>query len=52
MDARATLGGITMNQTGRELECMLLLMGFYLVLSLVISAALNWYNASKALKER
>ena len=34
MDVRATLGGITMNQTGRELECMLLLMGFYLVLSL------------------
>lgn len=52
MDARATLGGITMNQTGRELECMLLLMGFYLVLSLLISSVLNWYNARKALKER
>jgi general L-amino acid transport system permease protein len=51
-DARATLGGITMNQTGRELECMLLLMGFYLVLSLLISGAMNWYNASVALKER
>lgn len=52
MDARATLGGITMNQTGRELECMLLLMGFYLVLSLAISAVLNWYNARVAIKER
>jgi general L-amino acid transport system permease protein len=52
MDVRATLGGITMNQTGRELECMLLLMGFYLVLSLLISSVLNWYNARKALKER
>jgi general L-amino acid transport system permease protein len=52
MDARATLGGITMNQTGRELECMLLLMGFYLVLCLAISSVLNWYNARKALKER
>jgi general L-amino acid transport system permease protein len=51
-DARATLGGITMNQTGRELECMLLLMGFYLVLSLAISSVMNWYNASVALKER
>jgi general L-amino acid transport system permease protein len=51
-DVRATLGGITMNQTGRELECMLLLMGFYLVLSLLISGAMNWYNASVALKER
>jgi general L-amino acid transport system permease protein len=52
MDARATLGGITMNQTGRELESMLLLMGFYLLLSLAISSVLNWYNARKALKER
>ncbi len=52
MDARATLGGITMNQTGRELECMLLLMGFYLLLSLAISSVLNWYNARVALKER
>jgi general L-amino acid transport system permease protein len=51
-DVRATLGGITMNQTGRELECMLLLMGFYLVLSLLISSVMNWYNASVALKER
>ena len=52
MDARATLGGITMNQTGRELECMLLLMGFYLIVSLSISSVMNWYNASVALKER
>lgn len=51
-DARATLGGITMNQTGRELECMLLLMGFYLVLSLLISGVMNWYNTRVALKER
>jgi general L-amino acid transport system permease protein len=52
MDARATLGGITMNQTGRELESMLLLMGFYLIVSLLISSVLNWYNARVALKER
>ncbi|MCA8879310.1 MAG: ABC transporter permease subunit [Rhodobacteraceae bacterium] len=51
-DVRATLGGITMNQTGRELECMLLLMGFYLILSLLISGTMNWYNARVALKER
>ena len=41
-----------MNQTGRELECMLLLMGFYLIVSLLISSVMNWYNASVALKER
>ncbi len=52
MDVRATLGGITMNQTGRELECMLLLMGFYLVISLAISSLMNWYNASVSIKER
>jgi general L-amino acid transport system permease protein len=51
-DVRATLGGITMNQTGRELECMLLLMGFYLIVSLLISSVMNWYNARVALKER
>ncbi|MBP7000215.1 ABC transporter permease subunit [Amaricoccus sp.] len=52
MDVRATLGGITMNQTGRELECMLLLMGFYLLVSLTVSSAMNWYNARVSLKER
>ncbi|MFQ8431281.1 amino acid ABC transporter permease [Amaricoccus sp. W119] len=51
-DVRATLGGITMNQTGRELECMLLMMGFYLLVSLAISSFMNWYNSSVALKER
>lgn len=52
MDARATLGGITINQTGRELEGMLLLGLFYLILSLLISGAMNVYNNSKKLKER
>ena len=52
MDLTGTLGGITLNQTGRALECILLLMAFYLTFSLVISAAMNAYNASVALKER
>lgn len=52
MDLRATLGGITLNQTGRELECMLLLMLTYLVISLLISSAMNVYNNSVKLKER
>ncbi|KAA9010633.1 amino acid ABC transporter permease [Histidinibacterium aquaticum] len=52
MDARSTLGGITINQTGRELEGMLLLGLFYLVLSLVISSLMNVYNNSVKLKER
>jgi general L-amino acid transport system permease protein len=52
MDVRSTLGGITINQTGRELEGMLLLGLFYLILSLLISGAMNFYNASVKLKER
>jgi general L-amino acid transport system permease protein len=51
-DVRSTLGGVTMNQTARELECMLLLGVFYLVVSLAISGVLNVYNARIALKER
>ncbi|MGR3485759.1 MAG: amino acid ABC transporter permease [Paracoccaceae bacterium] len=52
MDVRSTLGGITINQTGRELEGMLLLGLFYLVLSLAISGVMNIYNNSVKLKER
>ncbi len=52
MDVRSTLGGITINQTGRELEGMLLLGLFYLVLSLLISGVMNIYNTSVKLKER
>ncbi len=52
MDVTGTLGGITLNQTGKEMECILLLMGFYLIISLLISAVMNIYNASVALKER
>ena len=52
MDVRATLGGITINQTGRELEGMLLLGGFYLALSLLISSGMNYYNRSTQIKER
>ncbi|MGY6409758.1 MAG: amino acid ABC transporter permease [Alkalilacustris sp.] len=52
MDLRSTLGGITINQTGRELEGMLLLMLIYLALSLMISGAMNVYNSRVKLKER
>ncbi|MEM9350966.1 MAG: ABC transporter permease subunit [Pseudomonadota bacterium] len=52
MDITGTLGGITLNQTGRAIECILLLMLFYLIVSLSISAIMNVYNKSVALKER
>jgi general L-amino acid transport system permease protein len=51
-DVTATLGGITLNQTGRAIECVLLLMLFYLTISLTISAVMNVYNNSVKLKER
>lgn len=52
MDVTGTLGGITLNQTGRALECILLLMITYLAISLTISTVMNIYNNSVKLKER
>jgi general L-amino acid transport system permease protein len=51
-DVTATLGGITLNQTGRAIECVVLLMLFYLIISLTISGVANVYNNSTKLKER
>ncbi|SPJ24989.1 amino acid ABC transporter permease [Palleronia abyssalis] len=51
-DITATLGGITLNQTGRAIECILMLMLFYLIISLAISGVMNVYNSTVALKER
>lgn len=51
-DITATLGGITLNQTGRAIECVMLLMLFYLTASLLISMGMNIYNSSVKLKER
>ncbi len=52
MDLVATLGGITLNQTGREIETMLMVMGMYLAISLSISMGMNWYNSSVKLVDR
>jgi len=52
MDLTGTLGGITLNQTGRAIEAILLLMLFYLTFSLVISSVMNVYNNAMKLKER
>src|SRR3546814_3945635 len=47
MDIVATLGGITLNQPGKEMECMMLVLMIYLTISLLISAFINWYNRSE-----
>jgi len=52
VDIVATIGGISLNQTGREMECMLIVMGIYLAISLIISSGMNWYNNRMQLVER
>ena len=52
MDIVATIGGISLNQTGREMECMIIVLSLYLFFSLTISLIMNWYNKRLALVER
>jgi general L-amino acid transport system permease protein len=39
-------------QTGKEMETMIIVMGVYLVISLVISSFMNWFNQRIKLTER
>jgi len=52
MDLVATIGGISLNQTGRALESMGIVLGIYLFISLFISALMNLYNKRVALVSR
>ena len=52
MDITGTLGGITLNQTGREMESLVILMACYLSISITVSLFMNWYNESIKMKER
>ena len=52
MDIVATLGGISLNQSGRALEIMLIILSVYLFLSLSISGVMNIYNERVKLVER
>ncbi len=52
MDIVATIGGISLMQTGKEMETMIIVLSIYLVISLVISAFMNWYNKKIKLVER
>ena len=52
MDLVATLGGISLNQTGREMETMVLVLLIYLSVSLSISSFMNWYNHKVKLVDR
>ena len=44
--------GTSLNQTGRAVENIAILMAFFLALSLLISLVMNWYNRRIALVER
>lgn len=45
-----SVSNTALNQTGRAIECLLVMMAVYLTLSLLVSWLMNWFNASHALK--
>jgi general L-amino acid transport system permease protein len=50
-DLVAVINGI-ITDTGQAIECVAMIMGAFLVVSLSISALMNWYNAKMKLVER
>ena len=48
----ASVMATTINQTGQAIEGVLILMGVYLMISLTLSAFMNWYNARMAMVTR
>ncbi|WP_136247136.1 amino acid ABC transporter permease [Halomonas borealis] len=51
-DLVAVFAGTTLNQTGQAIEIIAMTMAVYLLISLVVSALMNLYNARTLLKER
>jgi general L-amino acid transport system permease protein len=47
-----SISNTTLNQTGRAVECIAIIMAVYLTMSLSTAAFMNWYNARVAIKER
>lgn len=47
-----SIANTAINQTGRAVECIAIVMLVYLTLSLSTSLLMNWYNARAAIKER
>ncbi|MDH5204645.1 MAG: ABC transporter permease subunit [Hylemonella sp.] len=47
-----SIANTALNQTGRAVECIAVIMTVYLITSLATSLFMNWYNARAALKER
>ncbi len=51
-DIVLVFAGTVLMQTGQAVEIIAVTMGFYLAVSLLISAFMNWYNKKMALVER
>lgn len=47
-----SVANTTLNQTGRAVECIAIIMAVYLTLSLGTSGFMNWFNRRAAIKER
>ncbi len=47
-----SIANTAINQTGRAVECIAIVMLVYLTTSLTTSLLMNWYNARAAIKER
>jgi general L-amino acid transport system permease protein len=47
-----SISATALNQTGRAIECIALVMACYLTLSLITSALMNLYNRRARLKDR
>jgi polar amino acid transport system permease protein len=47
-----SIANTTLNQSGRAVECIAIIMLVYLTTSLSTSALMNWYNKRVAIKER
>ncbi|NVO05754.1 MAG: ABC transporter permease subunit [Rhodoferax sp.] len=47
-----SIANTAINQTGRAVECIAIIMAVYLSTSLLTSLLMNWYNTRSAIKER
>jgi general L-amino acid transport system permease protein len=47
-----SVANTTINQSGRAVECIAIIMLVYLTTSISTSIFMNWYNARSAIKER
>ena len=47
-----SIANTALNQTGRAVECIAIVMLVYLTTSLTTSLLMNWYNNRSAIKER